>query len=55
MDGREKRNARDDAAANVGNEDDVTDPAIPEAVLAEFLAALAGAITTAVATTVSAV
>ena len=48
-----KRNAPDEAAANAGNKDNVTDPTIPNAVLATFLAALTGAITTSIITAVS--
>ena len=55
MDGRTKRNALDDAAANEGDRDDAMDPAIPETVLAAFLVALTGAIITAVSTAVSTV
>ena len=47
------RNALDDAAENEGDEEDVTAPAIPESVLAAFLVALIGVITTAVTTAVS--
>ena len=55
MAGHSNKNTQDDAAANAGDKDDATTPAIPEVVLASFLTALTGAITTAVATTVSAV
>ena len=54
MAGRAKRNTPDDAAADAGNNCDVTDPAIPEALLAALLTALAGTITPAVSIEVSA-
>ena len=52
---RINRNAPDDAVAKAGGEHDATDPAITEAVLAELLAFLTGAITTDVDNTVSVV
>ena len=55
MAGRAKRNSPDDAAAKAGDEDDATDPSMPEAVLVAFLSDLTGAIATAVSTSVSAV
>ena len=55
MAGHTKRNAPYDATTNTGNKYDATAPAIPEAVLAAFFAALTGAITTETSTTVSAV
>ena len=55
MAGRAKRNAPDNAAVNADNKDNVPAPAIPEAILTEFLAALTSAITTPIATAVSSV
>ena len=55
MSGRKNTNALDDTTTNTGDEDDAMSPAIPKAVLAVFLAALTGTITTVVSTAVSAV
>ena len=55
MDRRAKRNIPDDAAANTGDKENATAPKMTKVVLAEFFATITGIITTAVATTVSAV
>ena len=55
MDRRAKRNAPDNAATNTGNKDNAAVLAITKALLAAFLTALTGAITTDFATAISAV